>query len=384
MKESLEGMRQSAWQDLFGFVHTNNDQHIVELLADKIFHDLMHELDDEGRPVISTMEDFAYVFVAPLVLAFLKWFFEVLQREKYDKILFSTRDGYFIQKLYHQMTEKYGIKNMPQYEYFPISRTLCVAANVFSEEDIINFAKVKYAKEPEAMLNRRFGLNKKDILPYDKGIYKNVVEYALAHSDKIFDSSKQIRDNYVHYMKGIGLESGKKYALFDFVSSGTCQQLLSHIIELDIEGIYMCRYYPFQGITNYTDPDEKRRLPVKAYITIDGDDTEKPYFFKNYNFLEIIFTSPEPSIASMSTEGPILDKEERSAKDLEITCIAQNAIKQYMDDIGPLISWDEGITFPLVDRILSLKETAFTRLECEYLNNLELIEDFGQGRIKVR
>lgn len=384
LESPMEMLRASAWKDILEEVKTDADRLVVAKLAARAFNNPFTKTDTEGRPIVDKIEDFAYLFIGPFVIGFMRWFLLQIKKDKYDKILFSTRDGYIIQKIYYDMLELYGLHNMPDSIYFPISRTLCVSAAVFTREDIVAFAKVRYVFEPEAMLMRRFGLDKADVLPYEEENYSNIIEYALAHEDKILARSQEIRENYLLYMKKAGLKKGEKYALFDFVSSGTCQLLLKYICDLDVEGVYACRYFPFKGITNYTSEEDKYELPVQAYIVNESTTEKETYFFKNYNFLEIIFTSDEPSVASMSRQGPVLDREQRSEQDLEVIRKAQNIIREYVKELGSRLTLEDEISFTLIDRILSLKDSQYTREECVFLDACELIEDFGQGRIKLK
>lgn len=380
----MEMLCASAWKDILEEVKTDADRLVVTELAARAFNNPFEKLDAGGRPKVDKMEDFIYLFIGPFVIGLMRWFLLQVKKERYDKILFSTRDGYIIQKLYEDMLELYGLHDMPDSLYFPISRTLCVSAAVFTREDIIAFAQVGYAFEPEAMLMRRFGLDKANVLPYEEGNYSNIIEYALAHEDKILARSREIRENYLLYMKKAGLKKGEKYALFDFVSSGTCQLLLKYICDLDIEGVYACRYFPCKGIINYTSEEDKYELPIQAYIVNESTTEEETYFFKNYYFMEIIFTSDEPSVASMSQQGPVLDREQRSEQNIEVIRKAQSIIREYVQELGSRLTLADEISFPLIDKILSLKDSQYTREECLFFDDCELIEDFGQGRIKLK
>lgn len=380
----MEMLCASAWKDILKEVKTDADRLVVAELAARAFNNPFEKTDVEGRPVVDKMEDFIYLFIGPFVIGFMRWFLMQVKKGRYDKILFSTRDGYIIQKIYNDMRELYGLHDMPDSIYFPISRTLCVSAAVFTREDIAAFAQVGYAFKPEAMLMRRFGLKQADVLPYDGESYSNITEYALAHEDKIFARSKEIRENYLMYMKKAGLKAGEKYALFDFVSSGTCQLLLKYICDLDIEGVYACRYFPHKGIINYTSEEDKYALPIQAYIVNKSTTDEETFFFKNYNFLEIIFTSDEPSVVSMNHQGPILDREQRSEQDLEVIRKVQSTIREYVKELSSKLTLEDEISFSLIDIILSLKDSQYTKEECSFLDNCELIEDFGQGRIKLK
>ena len=89
-------------------------------------------------------------------------------------------------------------------------------------------------------------------------------------------------------------------------------------------------------------------------------------------------------MASMSQQGPILDREQRSEQDLEVIRKAQSTIREYVQKLGSRLTLADEISFALIDKILSLKDSQYTREECLFLDDCELIEDFGQGRIKLK
>lgn len=382
--ECMAKLRESAWRGVFDYVDTKNDQVIVEELALKVFENPDMVLDEEGRPFVNQIEDFSYLFLGPFVAGLMRWFLLHVKKEKYHKILFSTRDGYLVQKLYHMLVSTYDLHDMPSDCYFPISRTLCVAASVFQREDLLRFGKVSYAQGPEAMLFRRFGLKKEQILPFEPDKFSKIEDYLMAHEEKILIRSRQIREHYLEYMKTTGLKEGEYYALFDFVSSGTCQLLLTDICNFNICGVYAGRYYPFAGITNYTNEQDKYKLPVHAYVVNQSVTKKETNFFVDYNFLELLFTSAEPSVVCMDQHGPVLDPEWRSVQELENINRMQKAVSDYIARISKRLTLEEEISFQLVDYILGLKNLKYTREECLYLDHCELVEDFGQGRIKIQ
>ncbi len=382
--ECMAKLRESAWKEMINLAVTQNDQIIVEELAVRVFGNPHMRLDEQGRPRIDRIEEFAYLFIGPFVAGLMRWFLLHMKKEHYDKILFSTRDGYLIQKLYHMLIKIYDLRDMPADCYFPISRNLCVSAAVFQREDLIRFGKVSYAHGPEAMLSRRFGLKNDQIKPFEPDKFSSIEEYLLAHEKQVMIRSKQIRENYLDYMRGTGLKEVEHYALFDFVSSGTCQLLLKYICNLHICGVYAGRYYPFAGITNYTNEQEKYRLPIHAYVVNQSTTERESNFFSDYNFLELIFTSKDPSVVSMDQHGPVLDQEWRSVQELENVDKMQTAIFNYMEELSKKLTLEEEISFPLVDFILGLRNAKYTREECSCLDQCELVEDFGQGRIQLK
>lgn len=380
VKTPLEALQDSAYKEILTYCKTANDRMILARFINRIFN---NPFVLQERAEIDKAYDLGYLFVAPMVTGFMLWLFDYAAKSNCTKILFSARDGYLIQKLYDLGLDKLGVSNMPESIYFQVSRTLCVSANVYGEEDIINYAGVKYRQEPEKMLERRFGLCEEEIKAYSKEKYKSEVDYALEHKCEILKNSKRIRENYLKYINNLGLNSEEEYILFDFVSSGTCQYLLDRFSKLKMHGAYFCRYYPFEGITNYTDVEAKAKLPIDAYVVNKSTKEKETYLFQNYNFLETIFTSLQPSVYTVDKMGiPILDEERRTEEQLEYVREVQQAITDfYLDFLEYAYVPNEPLSFSFLDKMLNFKSIKYTDECCEVLNDFYLIEDFGQGKI---
>lgn len=73
-------------------------------------------------------------FFAPIMTAFLLWILRVIYREKFDEVLFSSRDGYLVYKLYSKMCRKWDL-DLPKGIYFYTSRKLAMLSG-FPDEKI--------------------------------------------------------------------------------------------------------------------------------------------------------------------------------------------------------------------------------------------------------
>ena len=93
-------------------------------------------LDDKKRIVIGNEYDWAYLFVAPLVTGFMLWLIKILQTEKYEGILFSSRDGYLIKQLYDNIPVCYCRDILPEGLYFYVSRVACSKVAIMNDKDI--------------------------------------------------------------------------------------------------------------------------------------------------------------------------------------------------------------------------------------------------------
>lgn len=386
IKNSLEMLKSSSYKKVLTHVKSINDRMLLKRFANHIFNHPLSQLGSDGRPEISKPYDLGYLFIAPLATGFLIWLLNYGSENNYDRILFSARDGYIVQRLYRIGIEKLNLQDMPKDIYLQISRTLCVAASVYCEKDIENYARVRCNLSPEEMLIRRFGLEKNEIQPFIKEKYTNEIEYSLAHREKILKKSEKIRNNYRTYIAKIGIRVDMNCAFFDFVSSGTCQYFLEKIVPIHLTGVYACHYLPFHGITNYTDIEAKNKLKIDSYVVNKSVTERESYFFEDYNFLESIFTSLDPSVCRMDEGGiPVFDEEKRSEEEKLYVKEVHKAIEDFFCEYLEF-GYIEGneLNFNLVDKLFEFKNLSYTNEHCSLLDEFYLVEDFGQGKIKLQ
>jgi predicted HAD superfamily hydrolase len=377
LKSAYDMFCMSSYRSLQYSLKSINERSMAGILIAKVFNNPFTLYHASERPKIDCIYDFGYIFIAPLITKYVLWIIDEVKNAQYTDILFAARDGMIVHKLYDFALKELRL-NIPRGIYLQTSRTVCSNASVIDEDDISWIAEVPYAYSPELMLRRRFNLEEDEVEQYNENIHKDIVSYALNHKDIIYEKSKVVRNNYLKYMKMIGLQKGKKYAFVDFVSSGTCQLLLNKFIPFNIEGLYFCRY-------NVND-EAKMSLPVKSlFENLIEKYVYCSYSYENYLFLETVMTSLKPSLASVNENGePVFGTEERSKEELQYVIDVHSAIENYFYEfIKNLYVDDSEINKYFVDTIFSYREQKYTNECCSIFDNLILLEDFGQWRMPL-
>lgn len=365
----------SSYRNLQYSINSANERSMAGMLIAKVFNDPFSLYQADGRPTIDRIYDFGYVFIAPMLAKYVLWIIEEVSNGQYEDVLFAARDGFITHKLYTFALQELGIK-LPKGIYFQTSRTLCINASVKGEEDIRWIADVPHAYAPDSMLIRRFSLDADEVIKYDESKFKDVVTYALYHKDKIYKKSEAVRNNYMKYMKAIGLHENKKYAFVDFVSSGTCQQMLEKFIPFTIEGLYFCKYYK--------NDEAKLLLKVRSlFENLYEKHVYSCYAYEKYLILETMMTSLMPSLASMDENGePVYGMEVRSDEEMQYVIDIHRAIEDYFCDfLKHLYVHDSDINKHFTDTIFSYREQEYTNECCKEFDNLMLLEDLGQWRM---
>lgn len=351
------------------------EEHVMLGMAiAKIFNSPFVENKQEGKVSIYSDYDYGYAFCAPLISWYVKWLYEQIADNGFDDILFASRDGYLIQKLYNILCEKLGNSSLPQGIYFYTSRKASVMTGINNEAYINMLIDMSLQMPPQKMMRERFGLAAKDIQVYDKEKYGDSIhKYVWDHVDAIFSRAESAKKNYFKYMGTIQLRIGAKYAFMDFVSSGTSQKSLSRIAPFELYGLY----------AGWNGSEAKESVGVQALFD-QGDS----FFMRHYKIMETFLTSHEPSVSHFDENGrPVFSYQDRSQKELEYVSSMQRAVEDYfcelLDLLGDVFVKKSLVDNKLVDNMFSMCDQAIIIDENSVLNHLRLMDDWRKKSNRI-
>ena len=277
----------------------------------------LFEYDGKGR--VKTGRDIGYIYMAPIITDFLLWLANKIKDKKSARVLFSARDGYLIDKLYGILRKKESLIKLPEGLYFLTSRILCISASLFNEDDILWSMNNTFSGSPEELLKKRYFLTEGEIEYFDPNKYSSISQYILAHKKAILSKSAEIREKYMEYISGLGLNGDDDLIFFDFVSTGTCQLCLSRLLNADLKGYYFYRFN--------TMDIAKQKLLIEAPYTSEG------ILAANSLLLECILTSFVPTVKGFDSSGkPVYLEERRTEEELCYIKEVQDGIVEYFED----------------------------------------------------
>lgn len=315
--------------------------------------------------------DYGYGICAPLVSQFAIWLYKQVVCEKYDDVLFASRDGYLIQKLYRIILDKYNNYELPKGIYFYTSRKASVMTGINNEAFINMIIEMSQGMHPREMMRERFGLPEKQILSYDEEKYGDSVhKYVWDHAPAIFARADKAKLAYFKYMGKAGLEIGKRYAFMDFVSSGTSQKSLMRIVPFEMYGLY----------AGWNGTEDMKDVGVNALFT-DCQST----FLKRFKIMETFMTSDEPSLTHFDDYGePVFDLQDRTVAELQYVRDMQGACMDFLQEFLAMIDPMKGeIKNNLVDFIFAVGENVEITNKDSVLNHLTLMDDWRKKKTKV-
>ncbi len=354
------------------------DRMAIGLLCERAFHDPFALYGTKGKPRIENVQDFAYLFIAPIVFCFTVWMMRRVCRSGCDYVLYPSRDAYLIEKLCNGICEKQAFEGFPEGEYFYASRRSMLAASIKDDRDIERILEMDFSGSIGQLFERRFQVSVDPPaweIKADDG--EALAYYAGKYRGEILARSGKERRNYVRYMQGTGIRGSHKIAFIDLVAAGRVQNGLEKLVQdKEIRGFYFLRRIP-----NVNEIDRDIRVesffPSKGAFEIDWN------VYKYYLFLEIVMTSPEPTFHSVGDDGEMRFMEEtRSGEHRRVVAEMQESIKEYAEIFSTLCpdlasaSFDEKIS----DTILGLMDKEYTTLDIPEVSSLVLTDEFlGQA-----
>ena len=291
----------------------------VGYFISRIFNSPFALFESDGKGRVKTGRDIGYIYMAPIITDFLLWLANKIKDKKSARVLFSARDGYLIDKLYGILRKKESLIKLPEGLYFLTSRILCISASLFNEDDILWSMNNTFSGSPEELLKKRYFLTEGEIEYFDPNKYSSISQYILAHKKAILSKSAEIREKYMEYISGLGLNGDDDLIFFDFVSTGTCQLCLSRLLNADLKGYYFYRFN--------TMDIAKQKLLIEAPYTSEG------ILAANSLLLECILTSFVPTVNGFDSSGkPVYLEERRTEEELCYIKEVQDGIVEYFED----------------------------------------------------
>ena len=266
----------------------NKDMSIIKgLIINKYLFNSPFSLKTDKGIEIKDLRGYGYSLLGPIFLAYFQWLLKIINKK--TNLLFVSREGYFLQKIYNLIIEKsHKSINYNNY-YFLISRRAISVPTIENRDDIIIILNSYYEGSLKELVWNRFGYmlpkNIENVFvssPRDIDYILSVLEPYI--SDIIFNA-KEEKKNYLNYINSLNLNSDNKNMIIDLGYSGTAQYYLAKLMNKSIDGAYF--------ITS--DNLKPTSLNDKVYScfndTIYDDSFNKHAIGKHSLFLEAFLTS---------------------------------------------------------------------------------------------
>lgn len=299
-----------------------SDRIRVGMFIANLFNSPFQFKDEEKRIHVKDVYDIGYLFAAPMIMDFTKWFGEQVQKFDLHNIWFCARDGYLIQKLCQMI-----YPNLES-EYFLTSRISAIRTGMDAISDVEYVDSMKFSGDVLENLKTRFGIDDNILALHQVNENRQGL---LRYAELIMSISRVKKANAQKYIQRLGIKDGG-IALFDFVAKGTSQMYIQKLIENKIKGLYFLQLEP--------EFMRDKNLDILPYYK--EEEKSNSAIFNDYYILETLLTAPYPSLVEYDTDGnPLYAKETRTEKDIECFMRAQEGIIDYVKRYLSICPQDE-------------------------------------------
>ena len=318
---AVEMLESSLYSEIIPDHMSLEENILIADFAVHAYNDPFGEYEKNGKLIIQTIDKMIKLFAAPVIFKFMLWLMQNIKKNNHDVIIFPSRDGFLLKKVYElfQKTEK----EVPDFLYLYTSRRAAMIAAARTVEDIKKIMEIDFFGDMHQLLKVRFGIEdeeicKETLLDQDKCL-KVILQHCSVENK-----------NYLNYLQKTGLAQYKNVAILDFVAMGSVQEALQRLLNSQFTGYYFLK--------RSTGKTYLEMLQYHSLYKSVGDFQNDANIYKFYYFLESILTSCEPSFYGIDENGEkVFYTESRKKEELELLCRIHDGIVEYCRELLELL-----------------------------------------------
>lgn len=278
------------------------------LISNELFNNPFAWNDMGEKYCIRNCFQFGKVVFGNVILTYLLWIIEKSRDLGIKKLLFLSRDGYFLRQDYLDLVSKLHIEFAPEAEYMFTSRKAILSAAAGKEKEAFcklmefsylgNFKNYLYDRFDIEISENDVNKDKECQLPEDR---VRVREWIRPYEDKISEGVSSHTKEYIPYIQRLMKSEGT--AIVDICYTGTIQYWISKVIDKRVTGFYFVADVSEQNMYNV----QNIMLPC---FQKDIDTTaENSNIWKNHKIVESFFTAPYGMMKCINREGNVVTYE---------------------------------------------------------------------------
>jgi hypothetical protein len=316
-------------------IYSTSDSIAYGILINKVLFNSPFAFNgNNGENLVDDLYKYGKTTLGPLFLYFYIWLIKNFKSlEKEPTILFVSREGYYLKKLYDDFVKHLKDDKVSKFKdlYFLTSRRASSVASVENIDDIKELLEVKYNGTISNLFKSRFGVHLNNIsdetiqLPKDK---EHVLSLAKKNLKQILEEAKSERKNYLKYIeKTIPNFKDSNPFIIDLGYSGSAQYYLSKFADKKIGAKYFSVSSNVKSLKNGCDVGAcfSDSVPDKNYLNNE--------IFKNSLMLECLLTAPGGQLIKFDENGePIFMDNGTTDRQIQLLDKIYNGIRDYIRD----------------------------------------------------
>lgn len=321
----------SSFVQIFDCVQTKDDRDYLGYFISVMFNNPFVLSEHTGKIQLSSYRDIALA-IYPITMMFLTYI--IKNSQKYECILFPSRDGFFLYQLYERIrSARKGLK-LPDAKYIYVSRMTLSRAAIHDEKSFIVLLDKLFHDRTlnckEYFLNQfNAELSEEYNVPIGRLIEQwgeeELIRKLKSYCPEIIEKLRNHKALYLEYLHDLKLNQYHLIAMADIVSYGTQVYCLSQILEKTIDMIALGT----TDIPNSYIDDEKRVFSVYGNVNkiIDGAVYSCSKLSVLHLLLEMLYASTDGQLTGISENGMPLFQNKTSYNRALITGVQEELMK---------------------------------------------------------
>lgn len=236
-------LEQSSISFLESALQSNADRIFLGLMISYLFDNPFLLSKSKGKFTIDKDSLLAYTSLAALTFNYISYVIKMVKRYDKSKVLFVSRDGYFLRILYEKIRRCNPSLDLPESLYFYSSRAAATGALCTDPKDIhVLLSDIWMFKDSnlKRVLEKRFhvamdsSLDMKISLAEKKYGREFVIQKVFEKDQEIYENALVRRDGYKKYLKHQHITANDKIILVDLVTRGTTAYALSRLLDAEV------------------------------------------------------------------------------------------------------------------------------------------------------
>ena len=317
---TMEMLESSLYSRMISDKLSLEENIVISHYAAKAYNNPFGEFEKNGKLIFHTIEEITGTLIAPIIFKYMLWLVQNITKSDYDLVIFPSRDGFLLKKIYQHFQEKEKKSKLPEPLYLYTSRRAALTAAAQSESDVQYILNVDFSGNVQEMLKARFGMDIETAADQAGQVQGE------ADLSKILSHCAEERKNYCSYIRGTGLGDHRQIAILDFVAMGSVQEALERLLNTQFTGFYFLK--------RSADKPCMKGLRCLSFYKESGDFQNDSNIYKYYYFLESIVTSYEPTFWGIDESGKkLFYQESRSKEELIILEKIHDEILRYCSEM---------------------------------------------------
>jgi len=313
----MEMLRMSSVREIEPQIRDEGDSLMMGLVLNRLFADPFRFNARKGKVAIQDAEEMGYVVFGPVLHTFLTWVREQARVDGVKKLIFLSRDGYFLKEDYDSL---FGTES----GYLGISRQLAMTASIQTEEDLWRLIQMPYSGRCAELLEDRFQIRSS---PEEQD--QSMQDLYQKHREEIWEYVGKVRRDYLDYLKEMQLDNA--CAVVDLGYYGNNQTYLNELTGLKMRGYYFNANLAKEN-TNVQRTGQKDGMKA-CFQDVEDEKGLRSKVLEKMIYLESFLTAPYGMVTAVGKEGNFLCAADGgNQKQFAVKEKINEGVKQFMKD----------------------------------------------------